>query len=576
MAPGEIQRHPAGHKLPEAGTIGCSVEGVELESQPGQGEEQPKEKLSLRTKLVFGVGESVQGIYAIIAGFYLNTYLLEVACLDPYYVALIQIIAGVFDAVNDPVIGMLSDRTRTRWGRRRPWLIFAAPFLAVSYFLLWYGVPVEAATPFKVIYYLACYMAVSIGMTCVTVQVGSLVPELTDDYDERSEVTAYRIMIGYAVGFGCAIVHQVILKKADGLREGYQLSGLIFALIMWAATWLFFLGIHERFIPEQESSQEIPLWDQITSVFQSWPFRCVVLVYLCGPTAVVIIQANILMYAKYILRNEDLASIMIPIVMGTCWLSIPIWQRVSIRFGKQGIYYLGVTFLIVGVVLMSFLNHKTMIAAYVVSFLVGAGLVVPYFVPISMLPDVIEDDELKTGKRREGIFFGFFTVAMKLSTTAALGITNFLLKASGYQAPRRSCGMLEPETVDLIERQPRAVLMTLRILISGVPTIFFIAGVALVYYYPLTKERQKELVANAAHRRELRRKGLPVGPVAEANEADYKVMSQALDELEVAASRTEQFRAAVNSKIAPGRTLQARKQGFESNCAPCTWGAPST
>ena len=88
-----------------------------------------------------GIGESVQAIYTVVCGFFLNAYLLEIACLDPKKVALIQLIQGAFDAVNDPLIGTLSDRTRTRWGRRRPWLLFAALPLGVAYFGIWNTLP---------------------------------------------------------------------------------------------------------------------------------------------------------------------------------------------------------------------------------------------------------------------------------------------------------------------------------------------------------------------------------------------------------------------------------------------------
>lgn len=188
--------------------------------------------LPVRTKLLLSLGEAVQGIWVTMAGFFLNVYFLEVCCLDPASVSGIQLIQGLFDCANDPFIGYLSDHTRTRWGRRRPWLLFGGPFLAISYFGLWSKASDDWDEGLRLLYYLVCYMGVSVGVTCVQIQIGSLVPELTDDYNERTAIGAYRILAVILAGLICVLSHGVILGLAETREEGYRISGAVFAIVI--------------------------------------------------------------------------------------------------------------------------------------------------------------------------------------------------------------------------------------------------------------------------------------------------------------------------------------------------------
>mmetsp|Transcript_98198 Transcript_98198/g.278241 ORF Transcript_98198/g.278241 Transcript_98198/m.278241 type:complete len:596 (+) Transcript_98198:77-1864(+) len=482
-----------------------------------------KTRVPLRSKVVLGIGESVQGIYVVIAGFYLNQYLLEVSCLDAGYVGLLQIIGGTFDAFNDPLIGFLSDRTRTRWGRRRPWLLFAAPFLAVSYFCLWSGLPVTAPDHEKFAYFLAFHMLVSVGITCTTVQIGSLVPELTSDYDERSEITAYRLMIGYLVGLVCAVIHQAIVSRVGDQREGYRISGAIFSLVLWLASWVTFAGIREKFEPLQESEASMPVIEQVRAVFKNRAFRCVIGIYLCGPTAVTMVQSNMIMYCKYVLKDDTLHEQLIPLVMGTSWATIPLWYKIGTRIGKRGIYFLGAAILCVSCGSLGFISEGSSGAVYFSTFLAGTSLAVPYFVPMSMLPDVIEDDEIRTGKRREGIFFGFFTVSLKASTTMAMAASNFLLKVAGYRAPVSTCALGGaagavaardgqgplPGAADFL-----GVENAIKLLTGVLPALLFFVAIIFAYFYPLTKEKHSELADRSAAARLNRVEAHKLGPCA--------------------------------------------------------------
>eukprot|EP00939_MAST-03C_sp_MAST-3C-sp1_P001823 g1823.t1 len=456
------------------------------ESSEGDG------KVPQRVRVALGIGETTQSIYVFIAGFYLNVFFLETACLDASYVGTIQLIGGIWDTINDPAVGLLSDRTRTRFGRRRPWLLGAAIPAGCAYFAIWQTLDDDTSEGLKLFYYLICYMALSAGITSIQVQITSLTPELTSDYDERTTLATYRLAIANVAALICLFIHSSIVQSFDqeDKKYGYQISASIFApVIMFTALYAFF-NIEEKWNPDAESDEKMTLTSSLKLLFTNKAFLIVEMVYLCGLSAVVLIQANLLLFAKYILEDEDAITYMILMVQGVALLALPFWLKFSERYGKKQMYYAGGTLVGTAVFFMYFLDGKEdMWAAYFISFIAGFCLTVVYLVPYAMLPDVIEIDEKKTGKRREGTYAGFFVVFMKLSVTLALASSNWILGAAGYKAPDASCGQ---ETPGLLETQDDSVLTVIRLLCGPLPCALFFLATFFVYLFPITRETHTE------------------------------------------------------------------------------------
>ncbi|GMH93601.1 hypothetical protein TL16_g12676 [Triparma laevis f. inornata] len=484
----------------------------------------------MKTKMTMGVGESVQACYTVICGFFLNAYLLEVACLDPNYVGTIQLIQGLFDAFNDPFIGTMSDRTRTRWGRRRPWLLFAAAPLGACYFGIWNTLGEESSDRMKFLYYLCMYMGISIGITCIQVQVGALVPELTLDYDERTSLSVYRLGIGNTIALVAVMIHSFIVTtfNDDGrIDVGYQLSGAIFGSWIAIAAWTTFWNIEEKFNPDlEEKDEQLSTLDGLKIVFQNKAFLIVVGIYLAGPTAVVLVQTNILLYCKYILGNEDLVDYIIGIVQGMALIVLPLWNFIGQKYGKKMSYYIGGTILCISLASLYWVEKET--TALVVSCFIGSCLGIPYMIPYSMLPDVIEEDELKTGKRREGVYFGFFTIFLKLSVTIALSFTNFALSAAGYVKPSSTCGVgLTDEEMEaaaaLPDTQPDKVISVMRFMVGPCPALFFILAMFMVWLFPISREshaENAEIIKRERNRRSIQLEGRKAEELAKMMKVD--------------------------------------------------------
>src|SRR5512136_817638 len=191
----------------------------------------PPEKLSPLTKLAFGVGDLGPAIVAAINGFFLNAFLLDVAGLRPAVAGTIFLVVKIWDAVNDPIMGALTDRTRTRWGRRRPWLLFAAIPFGVFFFLQWIVPPLDDFGKFW--YYLLVALLLDMAYTAVNVPYAALTPELTHDYDERTSLSSYRFSFSILGGVLAAFLHTIIVGAVASARGGNIFLGYRVIAAIW-------------------------------------------------------------------------------------------------------------------------------------------------------------------------------------------------------------------------------------------------------------------------------------------------------------------------------------------------------
>ncbi|CAJ1384554.1 unnamed protein product [Effrenium voratum] len=457
---------------------------------------QESERLSLRTKLLLALGQGVEGIWITVGGYYVNKFFLETCCLEPALVGLIQLGVGLFDAFNDTLIGALSDRTNTRWGRRRPWLLFGGPFLAASYVAVWNALPLQTPQELKMLYYTFAYMAVSIGLTSVRVQISALLPELTNDYNERTVASGFNVVGANVLGLTFAVLHSAIVGT-ENKPSSFLQSAAICASAILLFTWTVFCGIKERYVAPDEPLPSKGILTEIAWAMRNKSFCYVTLMYLAGPTAVTLTQTNIALFCKYVLRDESILMLLVPVVQGTGLFMIPVWVFIANKTSKKHIYLLGGSMLAASMVSLNFV--ESLEASLVIGVAVGMSLAVPYLVPISMLPDVVEEDEELTGRRREGVLSGLFTTALKLSVTAGSVLTNLILEQAGYVSPSSSC-TASGKVVSTVEPdvQPPAVLQVMRWLVGPIPAMFILLAMFAAWRFPITPEVHAARMARRA------------------------------------------------------------------------------
>jgi glycoside/pentoside/hexuronide:cation symporter, GPH family len=445
--------------------------------------------LSLATRIGYGVGDIGNAIITVITGFFLYAFLLEVAGLRPAAVGLIFLLTQIWDAIIDPYIGFLSDRTTSRWGRKRVWLLFAALPLGVAYFLTWVAPPLGNTALF--FYYLFVILLLKTGMSAVGIPYLALSAIMTQTYDERTQLTVTRSVLNIVGGLVAIILHPMLVGLGgDNVRLGHLYSAGLLACIIAGAVLIAFRSSFER--EDLYTTPEPNIVLEFRSILQNRPFLLATGIFVCAWVVALLVQNNLLLYMKYWARAEDQFQSVILVFQMTAVAAIGFWGRVGRWLDKKLVYILGLLIWSLGLTLLYFAPRDNPNFYFLTAFIVGVGMAVAYVVPWSMLPDIVDYDELRTGKRRDGSFFGLFVLLQQVGLSLGLAASGFVLEAAGY---------INPEVAGQDVLQPAAVDNALRVLVSFVPVAILLLSIPLALAYPLTREKFAEVRLGLEQRR---------------------------------------------------------------------------
>jgi GPH family glycoside/pentoside/hexuronide:cation symporter len=451
-------------------------------------------KLSIITKLAYGIGDLGPAIVATINGFFLNAFLIEVAGIRPATAALIFLLVKIWDAVNDPIVGTLTDRTHTRWGRRRPWLLFGAVPFALAFFLQWLVPDWSQAGLFW--YYLLVALLLDTGFTAVNVPYAALTPELSPDYDERTSLNAYRFSFSILGGTVAAFFHAVIVGGVEGtaVLPAYLFSAGIWAGVIILSNLITFAFTREPQF-QRETPETIPFFQGVKIALSNRAFIYVTLIYLLAWLAIQFVQNNLILYVKYWGQAEEQFQWLLLVLQVGSFVFLLIWSRLSQQLDKRKVYIIGTAFWIAAGVILFFVPAGNIAWLFVLGPIASVGVSVCYLIPWSLLPDVVDLDEMETGQRREGIYYGFFVFLQKLGISLGLAASNLILEATGYVKPAYAGAPLAPV-------QPEAVLLALRIFVGLMPVVILLLSYVVIARYPLSRERHAQIRATLAARRD--------------------------------------------------------------------------
>ncbi len=450
------------------------------------------EKLPFWTKLAYGSGDLGTAITAALRAFFLLFFLTDVARLSPAAAGTILLINRLWDAVNDPVVGWLSDRTTTRWGRRRPWIVIGAIPFGLLFFMIWLVPPFGQTGLF--IYYVVIALLLDTAYTVINVPYTALTPELTHDYDERTSLNSYRAAFSIGGALVAAVFHPIIVSQFDNIRTGYMVSGFIWATLSTIPCFIVFFATKER--PESIATAKqdtIPLLEQIRIAFANKPYRYVIALYLFSWLSLQLISTVLIYYLTYYIGAPQQLPLVLLAIQGTAFVFLFIWTAVSRRLDKRYVYMMGATIWLAALIALYFITPQMKQWILPLSVVAGAGASVAYLIPWSMMPDVIEFDELKTGLRREGIFYGFMVFLQKTSIAIAIFFVGRGLSLAGYITPTEA--MQTPV-------QPESALETIRLFIGPVPAVILAISLVIVYFYPISRKRHMAVREELALRHE--------------------------------------------------------------------------
>lgn len=546
------------------------------------------EKLNFTTKLAYGAGDMGPAMTANLLVFYLLPFLTNVAGLPAGLAGSILMIGKVSDAINDPMVGIMSDRTRSSWGRRIPWILFGAIPFGVLFFLQWI-VPhfsnnntINNWLLFS--YYLLIAILFNIAYTAVNLPYTALTPELTQDYNERTSLNSFRFTFSIGGSILTLILGGLIFSAYAGdSGKQYLVLGLVTTLlavvpILWCVLGIqergaqpilgtqqkktlgtlltligilsFFYGI-ARIIPVTakllgatsnlditgiflsllgllitvfgitlifstpephlkdssaftersgaDTSASLSFFEQLRIVFSNQPFLYVIGIYLCSWLGVQLIGSILLYFVvNWMGLPESTFPLVALAVQGTALLMLFLWKMVSERLGKKTAYFMGTSLWVIAQVGLFLLQPGQVALMYCLAVMAGFGVSVAYLIPWSMVPDVIELDELTTGQRREGIFYGFMVLLQKLGLALGLFLVGIVLEWSGF---------ISSTAGQPVPTQPDSALLAIRIAIGPLPTLFLIGGIVLAYFYPITKEFHAQILLQLRERDQATRQG---------------------------------------------------------------------
>jgi GPH family glycoside/pentoside/hexuronide:cation symporter len=438
------------------------------------------DKLPLRQKILYSTGDLSTSIPLAIVMFFQLYFLTDVAGLPPAHAAWAVGIGRVWDAVNDPLFGLISDRIRSRWGRRRVLLLFGAVPLGISFALMWL-VPPWAPLALTA-YYAITFILFDTIFTAVHVGYNSLTPELTQDYDERSSLNGYRMVFSIAGTLGAFIFKTVVELFVQDARSVYVILGLALGLASLIPPLIVFAVTRER--PAGELPAPLPAWESLKATLGNRPFALVMGLYLLSWTAASILAAALVYFANYYLRVPDQANYFVLAAQGAAILFIPAIVWLARRLDKRRAFVLGSAAWIVVLLGIFLLQPHQVTLAYVLAALGGFGIATAYVVPWSMVPDIIEHDEVNTGQRREGSYYAFASFFQKLATGVAIWAMGQVLALTGYLTPKSGA----PLPV-----QPPEAVQAIRFFMGPVPILLLALAIVFAWRYPITREQHRAL-----------------------------------------------------------------------------------
>ena len=448
------------------------------------------EKLNFWTKLAYGAGDLGPAICANIQVFFLLYFFTNVAGLSASIAGSILMIGKISDAVNDPIIGVMSDRTVHPWGRRYPWMVFGAIPFGILFFLQWI-VPTTNQS-FLFWYYVVIAVLFNIAYTIVNLPYAALTPELTQDFHERTSLNSFRFAFSIGGSILSLVIAQLIFSIfKDNPIQQYLVLGIVCAIIAVLPIYWCFFGTRDRAVSNNTKKEEynntnLSIVEQIRIAFSNRPFLFVIGIYLCSWLGVQLTASILPYFVIYWMQLPEGTFPQVAIaVQGTALIMLFVWSFVSKKVGKKAVYFMGICLWIIAQGGLFFTQPGQVGLMYFLAVIAGFGVSTAYLVPWSMIPDVIDLDELNTGQRREGIFYSFMVFLQKIALAIGLFLVGVALDITGF---------IETIPGETPPTQPDSALLAVRIAIAPLPTIFLIVGLLLAYFYPITREVHNEIL----------------------------------------------------------------------------------
>ncbi len=430
-------------------------------------------RLSIGYKVTWGVAALGTSLISGTFGALLPIFYQDYLGLQAAWIGLASAIYAIWNAVNDPLFGYLTDSTRSRLGRRIPYMRFTAPFLAFTFILVWFA-PQGAGQPALFGWMLATMLLYDTCYTIIGLVYSALLPEVTESDGERHglQVSASLFgLLGTLLGF---LIPDFFRPKAgtDPVFLPLQASMIVVALFSMAVILLFTFRVKER--PEfHRVDQPVPLRRALGYTLTSRSFLILVAQNFMSILMNSLLLGALFYLADYVLQVNamlPLAAVFIPLIIG-----VPVTQLLRRRWGVVGAQQVLLLIAGTGLILLAFVPEPLILPCLA---LAGFGLAGPQTLTNLLFAQVADEDELRSGARREGSFFGVNALLTKPAQSVALALQPFILQATGFVTRESNRGVA-------YLNQPPEALFGIRALIGLIPGVAMLIGALLLFWFPL-------------------------------------------------------------------------------------------
>ncbi|CAN7163398.1 MFS transporter [Acidovorax sp. LjRoot194] len=446
--------------------------------------------LTLGTKLSYAVGNV--GLQMLIAAmnFMLMIFYTDVALVAPAVAGAALLVGKVWDTVNDPLFGWVTDRTRSRWGRHRVYLIYGAIPLGIAAAAVWMVPP--GLSPVAAFLWIAItYTVFDTLMTLVQLPYQAMAANMTTDYDERTSLTAYASM-GALIGFFAGSVFMPILvRAAPDARTGYALAGSCFGLIAGVAVAVVAWRVREpqgSAAPTEQTDAPAdarPMWDSVRETLRTTlrnrPFLLLMSAATLVRLGLTLVQASLAYFVIYQLQGDkgDLPRYM-GTLLGVVGLSLFGWKYVVDRWEKNWAYVLGLVLCAGGLVALYWVGPGDQRMVTGILVVIGIGMGAHWIVPFAMVPDTIDHGHMQAGERQTGMYYGLYGLMDKLARTLATVMVAGMLDVTGYV----------PNVA-----QSASALQGITLMTGVLPAVCLVLAIPLLVAYPITRARHAGILS---------------------------------------------------------------------------------
>ena len=450
-------------------------------------ENHPQGKVPFISKLAYGMGDVGCNFSWMFVGNFLMIFYTDVFGISMSAVATLMLVSRFWDAINDPIIGTLTDKTHTRWGRFRPWLLFGAPITALVLILTFWAHPEWSQTT-KIIYMAVTYCILVLGYTCVNLPYGTLCGAMTQDIDERAKLNTSRsVSAMMAIGvINIVTVPLISWFGAGDTKYGYLAVAVLYGIIFAACHLFCFHKTKE--VVEVPVGQKLPLKVQLRSVMKNKPYLLALLGQLLFGFIHYGRNADMLYYFTYVEGSATLFSyysmaIIVPSIIGAA--CFPLVFR---KTGNKGFT----------AAIFAFLTGITMIGLYFFSPN-GSAIMFYLFSALSwfffsgfntaiyaIIPDCVEYGEWKTGIRNDGFQYAFISLGNKIGMALGTSLLAIALGSAGYV----SNAVQNPEVLNIMHHA-----------FSTIPGVLWIVTAGCLCFYKLNKKQYKQIMTDLENKK---------------------------------------------------------------------------